>query len=97
MSQNGVFRFRLFVTGSTHRSDMAIANLHRICAEQLGGNCEVDVIDVLRQPELAESMKVLATPTVIKESPPPRRRVTGDLSDASKVLQLLMIPGGTTA
>jgi circadian clock protein KaiB len=78
--------FRLYITGQTLRSAQAVANLQRICADWLGGQCEVTVIDVLEQPELAEQDRVLATPTLLKVAPPPARRVIGDLADTEKVL-----------
>jgi len=63
-----------------------VANLRRICEQELRGRYELQVIDVLEQPQLAEDEKVLATPTLIKQLPPPLRRVIGDLSDKDKVL-----------
>lgn len=77
---------KLFVTGKTPRAEQAIANLQRICREQLHGRYELEIIDVLEHPELAETEKILATPTLIKRLPPPLRRVIGDLSDKEKVL-----------
>lgn len=77
---------KLYVTGKTPRTATAIANLRRICEEELGGRYRLDIIDVLEQPQLAEEEKVLATPTLIKSLPPPLRRVIGDLSDTEKVL-----------
>ena len=65
---------------------MAVANLRRICEQELQGRYELQVIDVLEQPQLAEDEKILATPTLIKQLPPPLRRVIGDLSDKDKVL-----------
>jgi circadian clock protein KaiB len=65
---------------------MAVNNLRRICEQELHGQYELQVIDVLEQPELAEEEKILATPTLIKQLPPPLRRVIGDLSDKDKVL-----------
>src|SRR4051812_10739495 len=79
------FVLKLYIAGSSPRSQRAIANLHRICAEELPGS-EVDVIDVLQQPHLAEGARIMATPTLIKELPPPVRRIIGDLSDAEQVL-----------
>ena len=79
------FSLRLYITGQTPRSKRAIANLRRIC-EELGGEYEVEVIDVLERPQLAEDEKILATPTVIKVLPPPVRRVIGDLSNTEQVL-----------
>ncbi len=77
---------KLYVTGQTTRSRDAIANLRRICEQELGGAYEMVVIDVLDRPQLAEDEKILATPTVIKELPPPIRRIIGDLSDTERVL-----------
>jgi circadian clock protein KaiB len=77
---------RLYVTGTSPRAEAAVANLRRICEEELRGRYELEVIDVLEQPQLAEDEKVLATPTLIKQLPPPLRRVIGDLSDKDKVL-----------
>lgn len=77
---------RLYVTGSSPRAAVAIANLQRICEEELGGRYELEIIDVLEQPQAAEDARILATPTLIKQLPPPLRRVIGDLSDKEKVL-----------
>jgi circadian clock protein KaiB len=80
------FLLKLYVTGQTPKSERAIANLRRICEEDLGGRYQMVVIDVLERPQLAEDEKILATPTLIKVLPPPLRRVIGDLSDTEKVL-----------
>lgn len=77
---------RLFVTGASSRAGTAIANLRRICEQELEGQYELEIIDVLEHPELAEDEKILATPTLIKSLPLPLRRVIGDLSDTEKVL-----------
>ena len=76
----------LYVTGQTARSVRAIANLRRICDEELGGKYDMKIIDVLERPQLAEDEKILATPTLIKELPLPIRRIIGDLADTEKVL-----------
>jgi circadian clock protein KaiB len=77
---------RLYVMGTTPSSQRALANLNRLCAEELDARYEIQVIDVLTNPRLAEDDKILATPTLIKALPPPLRRVIGDLSDNEKVL-----------
>src|SRR3954470_16402018 len=77
---------KLYVTGQTPRSQLAIRNLRRICEEELQGRYELEVIDVLDRPQLAEDEKILATPTVVKELPVPIRRIIGDLSDTERVL-----------
>jgi circadian clock protein KaiB len=76
----------LYVTGQTPRSQRAIASLRSLCEQELKGRYELTVIDVLEHPQLAEDQKILATPTVIRELPPPIRRIIGDLSDAERVL-----------
>ena len=80
------YLLKLYVTGQTPRAAVAIDNLRRICEDDLGGRYDVEIIDVLTHPQLAEDEKVLATPTLIKSLPPPLRRVIGDLSDKEKVL-----------
>jgi circadian clock protein KaiB len=74
------------VTGTSPRTATAIANLRRICEQELEDRYELEIIDVLEYPQLAEDEKILATPTLIKQLPPPLRRVIGDLSDKEKVL-----------
>jgi circadian clock protein KaiB len=89
------YRFTLFVAGDTARSQQAYADLRRICHEHLGETgFAISVVDVTRTPDAAETHRVLTTPTVVKEEPEPRRRITGDLSDAARVLSGLgMAPG----
>ncbi|CAN5429034.1 hypothetical protein BH10PLA2_BH10PLA2_33300 [soil metagenome] len=88
---------KLYVTGQTPRSQRAIANLRRICEDELSGEYEMQVIDVLERPQLAEHEKILATPTVVKELPAPIRRVIGDLSDSERVLLGLDLRPATNA
>jgi circadian clock protein KaiB len=80
------FQLKLYITGSSTRAETAIANLRRICETDLRGEYELEIIDVLEHPEIAENDRILATPTLIKQLPPPLRRVIGDLSDRDKVL-----------
>jgi circadian clock protein KaiB len=80
------YLLKLYVTGTSPRTSAAIANLERICQEELAGLYELEIIDVLENPQVAEDEKILATPTLIKQLPPPLRRVIGDLSDKEKVL-----------
>jgi len=85
----------LYVAGSTLRSERAIANIHRILSDFLDANCEVRIIDVLEDPESAETARVMATPTLVRETPAPERRIIGDLSDTKAVLRSLDLPGKT--
>ena len=77
---------KLYVSGKTPRAELAIANLRRICDEELEGQYQLEIIDVLEHPEAAEDDRILATPTLIKQLPAPLRRVIGDLTDKEKVL-----------
>lgn len=77
---------KLYITGQTPRSEQAVGNLRRICQERLRGRCQAVVIDVLERPQLAEDEHILATPTLVKESPLPVRRIIGDLSDLDQVM-----------
>lgn len=79
-------KLKLYVTGMTDNSEQAVGNIREICQEQLQGQYELEIIDILEKPHLAENEKILATPTLIKELPPPLKRVIGDLSQADKVL-----------
>src|SRR2546430_15882981 len=80
------YLLKLYITGQTPRSERAIANLRRICDDELGGQYDMTVIDILERPQLAEDEKIIATPALIKQLPPPLRRIIGDLSDTDKVL-----------
>jgi circadian clock protein KaiB len=78
------YLLKLYVTGRTPRSQQAIDNLRSLIADN--ERYELEIIDVLEEPEKAEAHKVLATPTLVRELPPPLRRVIGDLSDRQQVL-----------
>ncbi len=85
------YRLKLYVTGQTPRSRGAIRNLKRLIDDLIPDRCELDIIDVLENPQLAENDKILATPTLVKELPLPQRRIIGDLSDLDKVMMGLEI------
>ena len=77
---------RLYIAGQTPRSVAALANLKRICDVHLGGCYVVEVIDLLEQPHLAKSDEILAIPTLVRRTPPPMRKIIGDLSNVDRVL-----------
>jgi len=79
-------KHRLYVAGRNRLSEAAISNLQSICENDLGGEYEMEVIDVLERPQLAEDERILATPTVVKNLPLPLRSVVGDLSDRERVI-----------
>ncbi|MCS6887075.1 circadian clock KaiB family protein [Chloroflexus sp.] len=83
----------LYIAGQTPRAERAISTLRRMIEHELAGyNCELTIIDVLADPQQAENQKILATPTLIKSAPPPYRRVIGDLSSVTDLLNVLNLP-----
>jgi circadian clock protein KaiB len=92
-SANGPYKLRLFVTGSTPRSTRAIANMRKICEENLSGRYDLEVVDVYENPDATRELQIIATPTLVKILPEPLRRIIGDLSDKERVLAgLNLIP-----
>ena len=77
---------RLYVAGQTARSAIALANLKRICETHLKGQYRIEVIDVLRNPQLARGDQILALPTLVRKLPEPMRKIIGDLSHEDRVL-----------
>jgi len=77
---------KLYITGMTPKSRIAIQNLQKLCEEYLKGRYELEVIDIYQQPTLARGEQIIATPTLIKKLPEPVRRLIGDLSATDRVL-----------
>ncbi len=82
----GQYILRLYVSGATPRSTNAIRNIKAICDSELEGRCDLQVIDIYQQPELARRAQVVAVPTLIRHLPEPLRHLVGDLSETEKVL-----------
>ncbi len=77
---------RLYIAGQTPKSLAALSNLHRMCEEHLMGRYEIEVVDLLERPQLAEGDKIVAIPTLVRRLPEPIRKIIGDLSDTEKAL-----------
>lgn len=77
---------RLYVAGQTPKSLTALANLKKICEEYLSGRYVIEVIDLLRNPQLARGDQILAVPTLVRKLPVPMRKIIGDLSNTERVL-----------
>jgi circadian clock protein KaiB len=80
------YLLRLYVAGQTPKSIRAFANLKRICETHLGGKYEIEVVDLFEQPGRAAGDGVLAVPTLVRQLPPPIRKIIGDLSNTERVL-----------
>jgi len=80
------WELRLYVAGQTAKSVAALANLRRYCEQHVPGRYQLEVIDLLQHPQLAEGDQILAIPTVVRKVPEPIRKVIGDLSNEERVL-----------
>lgn len=87
-----VYRFKLFIAGETGGARQALSNLRAILEASLPDQHELEVIDILSQPQRAEEDRILATPALIREDPPPKRRIIGDFTDRRRVLEGLDLP-----
>ena len=84
-----VYRFRLYVAGQTRNSDQALFNLKALCGAYLANAHEIEVVDIARHPDRALDDGIFMTPTLVKLSPAPSRRIVGTLSETDPVLQAL--------
>ena len=80
------YELRLYVAGQTARSIAALTNLRRICETHLEGMYRIEVIDLLKQPQLAAGDQILAVPTLVRKFPEPIKKIIGDLSNEARVL-----------
>lgn len=80
---------KLYVSGNSLRSRRAIANLKSFCDREFPQNIIIKIVDVVENPKVAETEKILITPTLVRELPLPQERIIGDLSD-TKVLSLIL-------
>ncbi len=88
---NEVWQLRLYVAGQTPRSVAAFANLKRICEEHLAGRYNIEVVDLVKHPQLAAGDQILAIPTLVRKLPQPLRKIVGDLRDTERALVGLQI------
>ncbi len=86
MTDSANYVLKLYVTSMTPKIESSIEKLHKVCDQYLNCQCEIRIINILENPQMAEGDRVLATPTLIKELPIPIKRVIGDISNTDKVL-----------
>ena len=85
-SREPTWELRLYVAGQTAKSLLAFANLKRICEEHLGGRYQIEVVDLMKNPELAKGDQIFALPTLVRKLPEPVLKIIGDLSNTERVL-----------
>jgi len=77
---------RLYIAGHSARAAAALQNLQAICEQHLSGRYEIEVVDLLKHPQLARGDQIVAVPTLVRRLPQPIKRIIGDLSNAERVL-----------
>lgn len=77
---------RLYVAGQTPKSILALKNINRYCKEHFDGQYSIEVVDLLKNPQLAEGDQIFAIPTLVRKFPEPIRKIIGDLSNEERVL-----------
>lgn len=87
MNRKIQFKFRLYIAGDTQNSAQAVVNLTALCQEHLPDQHQIEIVDVLREPQRALADSIFMTPTLVKLAPSPTRRIVGTLSQAQLVLQ----------
>jgi len=80
------WELRLYVAGQTPKSIAALANLKKFCEENLKGKYIIEVIDLVKSPQLARGDQILAIPTLVRKMPSPMKKIIGDLSNTERVL-----------
>ena len=85
-ADDSVYLLRLYVAGQTAKSIAAFSNLKKICEEHLHGKYQIEVIDLLQNPGLAQGDQILALPTLVRRLPHPIKKIIGDLSNTERVL-----------
>jgi circadian clock protein KaiB len=80
------WQLRLYVAGQTPKCVAAFANLKKICEEYLTGQYDIEIVDLLQTPALAQGDQILAIPTLVRKLPEPVRKIIGDLSNTERVL-----------
>ncbi len=80
------WHLRLYVAGQTPKCATAFANLQRMCEEHLAGRYSIEVIDLLKNPQLAKGDQIVAIPTLVRHLPPPLKKIIGDLSNTERVI-----------
>jgi circadian clock protein KaiB len=81
-----IWNLRLYVAGLTPKSIAAFANLKKICEEHLAGKYQIEVIDLLKNPQLAKGDQIIAIPTLVRKLPEPIKKIIGDLANTERVL-----------
>jgi circadian clock protein KaiB len=86
MAKEEKWELRLYIAGQTPKSVLALTNITQYCKKHLAGRYSIEIIDLLKNPQLAEGDQIFAIPTLVRKFPEPLRKIIGDLSNEEKVL-----------
>jgi circadian clock protein KaiB len=86
VDEPAAWELRLYVAGQTPKSIAAFSNLKRVCDEHLAGKYRLEVVDLIKNPQLAQGDQIVAIPTLVRKLPEPVRKIIGDLSNTDRVL-----------
>ena len=93
-SDPDVWDLRLYVAGTTAKSAAALANLKKLCEQNLAGRYRIEVVDLLKDPQLARGDQIVAIPTLVRKLPAPIKKIIGDLSNAERAVVGLDLRAG---
>jgi len=85
-NKNPEWMLRLYIAGMSANAFEALQNLEAICEEHLGGRYKIEIVDLLKRPQLASGDQIIAVPTLVRQLPPPVKKIIGDLSNKERVL-----------
>jgi circadian clock protein KaiB len=87
ISNASILKLRLYISGKTLNSLLALKNIKKICEEHIQNDYELEIVDLLKDPKLSEEDEILAIPTLVRKNPQPVRKIIGDLSNTEDILQ----------
>jgi circadian clock protein KaiB len=87
ISNASILKLRLYISGKTPNSLLALKNIKKICEEHIQNDYELEIVDLLKDPKLSEEDEILAIPTLVRKNPQPVRKIIGDLSNTEDILQ----------
>ena len=80
------WELRLYVAGQSPQSLAALANLRALCEAHVSGRYKIEIVDLIKTPQLSREDQIVAVPTVVRKLPPPMKKVIGNLSNTERAL-----------
>ena len=83
------YNLRLFISSDNSGAEKTLNNIHQLLEAGLINPYTLKVIDIAKNPEQAALHRVITTPTLIRISPQPVKRIVGQLDDIPRVLNII--------